>query len=225
MNRYTQAFKLLAMAVALGAASGAQAQAQGDWYVKAGANRISPDVSGGAISAPVLPDTRADVKADTQPILNIGRMLTDNISAEIDLGTPYKHELVGAGAIAGTGKLGTVEVLPPTAFLQYHLFEPAAPARPYFGLGITYAYFQKETGSGALTAILDAGGPPTTFRLKSKWAASFQAGLNVKLGGRWSADFSVIKTKLKTTARFSTGQHMSSRLDPLAVSLGVAYAF
>jgi outer membrane protein len=225
MKSKIHALKLLALAAALGAAGGVQAQAKGDWYVKAGANRIEPKVSGGNISAPVLPDTRADVLPDTRPIVNIGYMLTDNISAEIDLGVPYKHELVGDGAIAGVGKLGSVEALPPTALVQYRFFEPAAKVRPYVGLGITYAYFQKETGSGALTAILDAGGPPSTFSLKSKWAATAEVGLNVKFAERWSADVAVLKTKLKTTATFSTGQYMSSKLDPLTYSVGVVYQF
>ncbi|CAN7585211.1 outer membrane beta-barrel protein [Pseudoduganella sp. LjRoot289] len=224
-NRSKNALQLLALAAALGAASGAGAQAQGQWYVKAGLNKITPKVSGGNISAPVLPDTRSDVLPDTQPIVNIGRMLTDNISAELDLGLPYEHELVGDGAIAGTGKLGTVQVLPPTAFVQYRFFQPASLVRPYVGLGLTYSYFRKETGSGSLTAILDVGGPPTTFKLKSKWAASYQIGASVKLAERWAADVSVVKSKLSTKATFSTGQYMSSKLDPLAVSLGVVYTF
>lgn len=223
--RSKRALQLLAMTAAMGIATGAAAQSQGTWYLKAGINKLTPKVESGPISAPVIPDAKADVKADTKPILNIGYMLTDNFSAEIDLGVPYKHELVGDGSIAGSGKLGTVEALPPTAFLQFHMFEPAAKVRPYLGLGLTYAYFQKETGSGGLTAILDAGGPPVTFKMKSKWAAAFQVGVNVKLADRWSADVSVIKSKLSSTAQFSTGQHMSARLDPLAISAGVGYTF
>jgi hypothetical protein len=56
-------------------------------------------VDSGDVSAPALPGTKTDVGSDTKPRFAIGYMLTDNISAELDLGLPYKHELYGAGAI------------------------------------------------------------------------------------------------------------------------------
>ncbi|MBB3119703.1 OmpW/AlkL family protein [Pseudoduganella violacea] len=226
MNRAAHVLAQAAvLSVALGAASTASAQSAGDWILKVGVNRITPKVESGNVSAPALPESKADVAADTKPIFNITRMLTDNISAELDLGVPYKHDLLAAGSIAGSGKLGTSEVLPPTALIQYRFFEPNARLRPYVGLGLTYAYFQKERGSAQLTALLNTGGPGTTFSLKSKFAASFQIGASLRIDDRWGADIGIIKTKLKTTASFSTGQTMEARLDPLAVSLGVTYKF
>ncbi|WP_256078032.1 OmpW family protein [Massilia sp. YIM B04103] len=228
-NTINRAAHVLAQAAilsaALGAASTASAQSAGDWILKVGVNRITPKVESGNVSAPALPESKADVAADTKPIFNITRMLTDNISAELDLGVPYKHDLMAAGSIAGSGKLGTSEVLPPTALIQYRFFEPNARLRPYVGLGLTYAYFQKERGSAQLTALLNTGGPGTTFSLKSKFAASFQIGASLRIDDRWGADIGIIKTKLKTRADFSTGQTMEARLDPLAVSLGVTYKF
>ena len=152
-------------------------------------------------------------------------MLTDNVSAEIDLGLPYKHDLYGAGTIDGTGKLATAEVLPPTAFIQYRFLPANSVFRPYVGLGITYAMFQKERGSGQLTAVLNTGGPGATFELDDKWAASYQIGGTVKINEKWFLDASVIKTKLKTKAHYSTGQVQDVRLDPLAVNVSIGYAF
>jgi outer membrane protein len=217
--------KLLALAAAMGVASGASAQAAGEWVLKVGINKVDPKVKSDVVSAPALPGSKADIGSDTQPIVTVGRMLTDNISAELDLGLPYKHKIYGAGSIEGTGKLATVQVLPPTFFLQYHLFKPDAMFRPYAGLGATYAYFRKETGSGQLTSLLDPGGPPTTFSLKNKWAASFRLGTSVRINDKWFADVNVVKTRLKTTASYSTGQTMDARLDPLAYGLTVGYHF
>lgn len=223
--RFNSAVKVLALAAAMAAASGASAQSAGTWTVKVGANKITPKVDSGDMTAPALPGTKADVKSDTKPIFTIAYMLNDNFSAELDLGLPYKHELVGAGAIAGTGKLGTSEVLPPTAFIQYRFFQPNSMIRPYVGVGITYAYFQKETGSGAMTALLNPGGPPSTYRLDNKVTASFQVGATWAFNERWFADVAVVKTPLKTTAHFSTGQTQEIKLDPLAVSIGIGYKF
>lgn len=223
-NRNNGVMTLLALA-AMAVSAGASAQAAGDWNVKLGLNKITPHVKSTPVTAPALPDTRADIGSDTQPVLVFTRMLTDNISAEFDLGTPYKHKLYGAGALEGTGVLGTSEVLPPTAFVQYRFFQPSSVVRPYVGLGITYAMFRNETGSGQLSAIGDPGGPPVTFEMKNKWAASAQIGVTVAINEKWNADLNVVKSKLKTTATYSTGNTQDARLDPLAVSIGIGYRF
>jgi outer membrane protein len=219
------AMQLLALAAALGAASGASAQSAGQWMVQVGLNKIEPDVKSDNVSAPALPESKADIGADMQPVFTIGRMLTDNISAELHLGVPYKHKIYGAGSLEGTGKLGTSEVLPPTAFIQYRFFRPDSKFRPYAGLGVTYAMFRNETGSGQLTALLNPGGPPATFSMKNKWAASFQLGATMAIKDNWFADISVVKTRLKTTATYSTGQTQNARLDPTAVAIGIGYNF
>jgi len=218
--------KLLALAAALTVASAASAQqTAGTWLGTLGINKITPKVDSGDVSAPALPGTKADVGSDTKPRFAIAYMVTDNIAAELDLGLPYKHDLIGAGAIQGTGKLGTSEVLPPTAFVQYRFLPANSMFRPYVGLGITYAMFQKETGSGQLTALLNTGGPGTTFKMDDKWAMSYQIGGTVKINEKWFVDATVIKTKLKSTVHFSTGQTQEVRLDPLAVSVSVGYNF
>ena len=224
-KRINSAIKLLAIAAALGAASGACAQSQGEWLAKVGVNRISPDVTSGDVTAPSKPGVKADVGADTKPIFSVGYMFTDHVSAELMLGAPYKHTLYGAGSIEGTGKLGTAEALPPTIFAQYRFLEPSATVRPYAGLGYSYAYFRKETGSAQLTAVLNTGGEPVTYSLDAKHAISFVIGATAKLSDVYYADVNVVKTKLKTTAHFSTGQTLDIKLDPLAVSLSVGRRF
>lgn len=218
--------KLLALAAAMTVASAASAQqGAGTWIGTLGVNKITPKVESGDVSAPALPGTKTDVGSDTKPRFTLGYMFTDNISAELDLGLPYKHDLYGAGAINGTGKLATAEVLPPTAFIQYRFFKPDAKVRPYLGLGFTYAMFQKERGSGQLTAILNTGGPAATFKLDDKAAVSYQIGGTVKINEKWFLDASVIKTMLKTKAHYSTGQVQDVRLDPLAINVSVGYNF
>lgn len=219
------AARLLALAAALSAAGGAAAQAKGDWTVKVGVNKITPKVESGDVSAPALPGTKADIGTDSKPILNLAYFVTDNIAAELDLGVPYRHDLFGAGAIEGTGKLGTADVLPPTLFAQYRFFGANAVFRPYVGVGLTYAYFRRERGSAQLTAVLNTGGPASTFSLEAKWAPSVQLGASYRLNERWSVDGGVIKTKVKTTATYSTGQTQDIRLDPVAVNVGVTFKF
>jgi outer membrane protein len=152
--------------------------------------------------------------------------ITDNITAEVALGTPYKHKLYGAGSIEGVGQLGTVEALPPTAFVQYRFFQPSAMIRPYVGVGVTYAYFQKATGSGKMTALTNPGSStPTTFKIDNKLTYSLQVGTAVNINERWFANVALVKTMLTTDVHFSTGQSQHMKLDPTAAMLSVGYKF
>jgi outer membrane protein len=224
--RVNNVVKMCVLAASFGVASAASAQSAGQWTALAGFNKISPHVESGDISAPALPHSQGNISSDTQPVLVVTYGLTDNISVEGTLGTPYKHKIYGAGAVDGTGQLGTVEALPPTVFGQYRFFEPSAMIRPYVGAGITYAYFQKATGSGAMTALTNPGsGTPTTFKEDNKWTYSLQAGVAVTFSERWFAGLSLVKTKLSTDVHFSTGQSQHMKLDPTSVLVGIGYKF
>jgi outer membrane protein len=227
MNRnFEGAIKLLAVAAVVTASAAVSAQTAGTWSGKIGINKITPKVTSGDMSAPALPGTKADVGSDTEPVFIGSYMITDNISAELDLGLPYKHDLLGAGSISGTGKLGTAKVLPPTLFAQYRFLPASSAFRPYVGLGLTYAYFTAETGSGAMTALTNTGSStPTTFKLDNAFGVTVQLGVTYAFNAKWFADVAVTKTYLKTTAHFSTGQTQDIKLDPVAVSAGIGYHF
>jgi len=218
--------KLLVAAGALAVATGAAAQSKGQFTVSVGANMLKPDVTSGDISAPALPHSQGDVSKDTQPVAVINYGLTDNISIESAIGTPYKHKIYGAGAIAGAGQLGTVQALPAIALVQYRFFSPDSMIRPFVGLGVTYAMFQKERGSFGMTALTNPGaGVPTTFSIDNKWTYSGQVGLQVNVTPKWFLNASYIKTKLSTDVHFSTGQYQHMKLDPDSYILSVGYKF
>ncbi|MFC4932429.1 OmpW/AlkL family protein [Massilia sp. GCM10023247] len=223
--RFNRVVKMLVAAGALACAAGASAQSAGQWTAKFGFNELTPKVDSGNLSAPALPFTRADVKSDIQPVLIFAYGLTDNISLEAALGTPYKHKIIGAGSIAGTGELGTVQALPPTLFAQYRFFSPNATFRPFVGLGATYVYFMKERGSGKLTALTNPGGVPTTFDIDNKFTYTAQLGVAMNFSERWFGDVTVNKSRLRTDVHFSTGQNQHVKLDPVAVVLAVGYKF
>ena len=223
--RLNSVVKMAVAAAALACATGASAQSAGQWTAKFGFNQLTPKVESGDLSGPALPFTKADVERDIQPVLIFAYGLTNHISAEVALGTPYKHKINGAGSIQGTGQLATVEALPAIALLQYRFFEPSATFRPYVGLGATYAYFMKERGSGKLTALTNPGGPATTLSIDNKFTYTGQVGLVVNVSEKWFVDATVNKTRLRTVANFSTGQRQDMKLDPVSVILAVGYKF
>jgi outer membrane protein len=215
----------LVLATLCAISSAAQAQSAGMWLFKGGINTISPSVSSGDLSASSLPGTKVDVKSATSVIATATYLFTDHVSAEAYAGLPYEHEVVGDGALANVGKLGTVKQVSPTVFAQYR-FRPAESVfRPYIGLGLTYAYFYGEEGSAALTALSKPGCPPTRLQAESAWGLSPQVGLTYQINPHWFIDASIVKTFLKTTDTLSTGQKIDVKLDPLSINASLAYRF
>lgn len=213
-------------AVALLGTGAAQAQSAGTYVLRAGATTIMPDVDSGNLTEPSLVGTKVDIKKASQLTGGITYMVTDNWAIDLPLGLPFKHDVVGDGAIANVGKLGTVKSLPMTLMGQYRFGTPTSTLRPFVGAGATYAKFFKPKATAALSG-LTGGTPanPTLLTMKNKAGPTVQLGVAASLGGRWSAEAAVTKVFLKTTGRLSTGQTIETTLDPLAVSLAIAYAF
>lgn len=224
-TRSVAAVQVAVLALALGMSASASAQTAGTWMAKVGYNQITPQVSSGDLSAPAFPGTKTDIKKASAPIFTVAYMYTDNMSVELALGTAYKHDLIGDGAISGVGKIGTVEQLPPTVFAQYRFMQAKSAFRPYVGLGLTYAMFQKETGSAALTATTNTGGTPTTFKVDNAWGVTPQVGVTYAINDKWFLDSSFSKTYIKTKTTLSTGQTQDIRLDPISFSVSVGYSF
>lgn len=218
----TSALMLTALALASNAA---MAQDAGTVAVKFGYNQIMPQVSSGDLSAPSMPGTKIDVKEAGAPILTLTYMYSSSISFELYAGLPYEHDIVGDGAIKGVGKIASVKQVSPTLFAQYRFLDKESTFRPYVGLGLTYAYFYGEEGTGNLTALTNPGGEATLLEVDDAWGLSPQIGATVKIDRNWFVDMSVIKSFIKTTSHLSTGQSIDAKLDPMAINIGVGYRF
>ena len=215
-----------ALSVSLLAATAAHAQSAGSLLLRGGVMQIRPNVSSGDLSAPSQAGTKIDIDSATQIGGGITMMLTDNVAVDLPLALPFKHDIVGAGAIAGSGKLGEVKALPFTLLGQYRFMEATSTLRPYVGGGLTYAKFFKERSTAALSG-LTGGTPanPTTIKVGSKFALSLQLGASVALDDHWFVYASLMHTFLKTRNTLSTGQTLDAKLDPNTISLAVGYRF
>lgn len=219
-------FKLLTALSLLGLAAGAQAQSAGSIVVYGGAAQIRPHVDSGDLSAPSLPGTKIDVKKASQFVGGVTYYWTDNISIDLPIGPAFKHDVVGAGAIEGVGKLGDVRALPVTLLGQYRLGDANSAVRPFVGAGLTYARFFKPKSTAVLTGIT-GGTPsnPTLLSMKSVSGPTVQLGVAVNLTKDISADLAFTKTFIKTTGSLSTGQTIETTLDPTAIRVGIGYRF
>lgn len=216
----------LAAVVTLFVPLAAQAQMVQSWSARIGATHIAPDVTSGDLTAPSFAGTKADIRSATQLSGGITAHLDRNWSVDLPLSLPFKHDIMGDGAIAGVGKIGEVKALPITLLGQYRFLDPQAPVRPYVGLGVTYAKFFKARSTAVLTA-LTGGTPanPTTLSMDSKFAATAQIGANVALKDRWSLNLSATYTPLKTRATLSTGQTLDAKLNPSSFSIELVHRY
>lgn len=233
-----QSFKVLAAAATLLVSASAMAQSAGSWLVRAGVTKLTPDVTSGCLSAPDFGDplpgspglgcSKSDVTSNTQLSGGVTYMYTDNLSVDVPVALPFKHKIIGKGALEGTGEIATVKALPMTVFLQYRFLDAKAKFRPYVGLGATYAYFFDEEGSGKLTALTNPGAgstTPTKVSVDAKFILTPQIGATLALNDKWFVDVALTKSRLSTVTKLSTGQRMDIDLDPSSFSIAVGYKF
>jgi outer membrane protein len=183
-------------------------------------------VSSDALTPPSSPGTTVDIGANTQPTLAVGRMLTDHWAVEVPIGGGYKHSITGTGAIAGVGEIGTVKALPASVFVQYRFLAPTARIRPYAMLGLTYAKFYGERGSATLNSINPLNPPGgTTLSVESRFALTPGFGVMAMINDKWFVDLQYERSLLKTTTTLSTGQSISTRINPDVYQISVGMLF
>jgi outer membrane protein len=211
--------------VTVSAHSTAFAQKAGTFSASIGVTQIAPAVSSGNLSAPSLPGSQVDINNNTQLTGALNYMLSDKVALHLPLGLGFRHDVTGAGAIAGVGKLVDTKVLPITLIGQYRFMEANAAFRPYVGGGLSFVKFYKEKSTSVLTAITAPGGVATTASFESKLAPTIEVGAAFNLNERWYLDASYTKTFLKTRGTLSTGQTIDVKLNPDGYTLQVGYKF
>jgi outer membrane protein len=136
-------------------------QSAGSIVVYGGAVQISPQVDSGDLTAPSLAGTKIDVKKASPFVGGITYYWTDNISIDLPISLPFKHDVVGAGAIEGVGKLGTVKSCRSRCWPSTASATPTAPSAPS-SVRVSYGCFFKPKSTAALSGI--TGGTPATPR-------------------------------------------------------------
>lgn len=212
-------------ALAFVAASAAQAQA-GTIVGRVGFTRIMPQVDSGSLTAPSFENSQINIRPNTQLSGGITYFVDDHLAIDLPLALPFKHDVVGAGAVSGVGKIAEVQALPVTLLAQYYFLEPSQKVRPFVGGGLTYAKFFKERTTAVLSSMT-GGTPsnPTTMEVDPKLGVSLQAGASWRVTERVSLEACLIKTWIKTTAHLSSGQSIDFKINPYTFSLGVGYKF
>jgi outer membrane protein len=204
------------LALGAGAAHAAddfQPKTAGLWMLNVRVTDVDPvagdsvNTAGGAATG-----LKANVNAAVTPSIGLSYFITDHLAIEAIAATS-QHTIKAVGP--GTDMaVHDTWVLPPVVALQYH-FLPASRVSPYVGAGVNYMIFYAGRDRNGVKVSLPDG-----------FGAALQAGVDVALHGKWSANFDVKKVYFSTNANIDNGALKSTvRLDPLVVSAGVGYKF
>jgi outer membrane protein len=193
--------------VSLGMLAGNAMAEQSPWMVRARAVHLDPADKSDPIGGVGASD-HIGVSSKTIPEVDISYFFSPNLSAELVLTYPQKHDVTLDGA-----KVGTFKHLPPTLLAQYR-FMPDAQLNPYVGAGINYTNISKVdllNGAGSLE--------------HKSWGLALQAGVDYKIDKNWSLNFDVKKVQIRSDVFVSGAKVSNVQIDPWLVGVGVGYRF
>lgn len=180
---------------------------KGDWLLRARAVAVHPDEE-----AEVTP-IGGDVNINTAfiPELDLSYFLTDRIALEGIFGI-IPHKAKTKNTAIGDQDVGYIWAIAPTLLLQYH-HEILDGVKPYLGAGMAYVKYFEQSGRHDI-------------QYRDDVAMVVQAGLDVAITERWSANFDLKQAWADTRAKVDGGAVTADvRFDPVVVSVGVGYKF
>ena len=203
--------KKLVLALSLAAvgltATQAMAAEQSPWQVRARVVNISPANGSDAIPGLAAADA-ITVSNKTIPEVDINYYFTPNLSAELILTYPQKHDVA-----LNSANIGSFKHLPPTLTAKYH-FMPEAQMSPYVGAGVNYTRISDVN-------LLNGAGDLE----KSSIGFALQAGVDFKLDKNWSLNLDVKKVQIRSDVLVGGTKVSAVKVDPWLVGVGVGYRF
>jgi outer membrane protein len=190
---------------------------QSPWMIRVRALGVLPQASADwkVVGIP-LPGASAKISDSLVPELDISYFFTQNIAAELVLGTT-PHNISGKGTAINGLAIGRAWLLPPTLTLQYH-FTNFGNFKPYVGAGVNYTFFYGEKAKGAFSSL----------SIDSQVGFALQAGFDYMIDQHWGINVDVKKIWLEPSAKAFLGPVLVTgkvKIDPWLVGAGVTYRF
>ncbi|MEQ6290958.1 OmpW family protein [Vogesella sp. GCM10023246] len=198
--------KKFAIAALVAALSSSAFAAQGDILARLRIINVSPDVK----TDQTLAAVHVDVDDQTVPELDFTYMITNNIGAELILGTA-RHEVT-----SDLGSLGKINHLPPTVTLQYH-FNPEGQIRPYVGAGVNYTRFYKNDLQLPNGTKIDVD--------SNSWGGALQVGTDIAINKDWFVNVDVKKIYIKTDVSAGGSDLGTLKINPWVFGVGIGTKF
>ncbi|MCL2791186.1 MAG: outer membrane beta-barrel protein [Desulfobulbus sp.] len=206
--------KLLISALAfasltLNIAGAAQADQATDtkFVVKLGVADVMPKSNNGT-----LVGLDADVGSSARPSLTLEYMITPNIGVELLAAWPFCNDV----SLAGLGKVGSVDVLPPTLSLQYH-FLPEKTVSPFVGVGINYTFMFSEDAKGAIAG--------SNLDVDNSWGFAAHVGVDFNFDKNWLMTVDARWIQMRNDVYLNGNKIGKVDVNPIVLGIAVGYRF
>lgn len=160
-------------------------------------NGNSPNVAGAKVT----------INDKTFPEVDFAYNFTKNVSAELVLTYPQKHDVSLQGS-----KIGTIKHLPPALMLQYQ-FLPGTTFNPYVGAGLNY------------TRFMSASLPPGITTDKSSVGFAVQVGADVEIAKNMYLNLDFKRVNIETDVKVAGAKLTTLKVDPNLISVGIGWRF
>ncbi|WEV48735.1 outer membrane beta-barrel protein [Acinetobacter sp. ESL0695] len=184
----------------------------GNFQVKIGASALVPSEDNNTLANGAVPHVKADTAYSFTPSIEYFFTNT-NISTELLLATPFKHDVTSNGT-----KIASFKHLPPTLTVKYN-FNNVSQFTPYVGIGATAVLPFSEKTTGPIAGHdLDA---------KVAYGVAGQIGFNFKpkQSTHWGLFADVRYANVKSKLKLDGNNIGDLKVNPWVYTLGYSYHF
>ncbi len=196
---------------------------EGDFILRVGAAHISPNDDSADL---LVPNGKVGVDSATGLGFSGTWMLSDNWGFEVLAALPFKHDIVGEGALSGV-PIGSTKHLPPTFSFQYYPDVQSDSFIPYFGVGVNYTKFFSEEVSSAVRTTL--GSNDVELELDDSFGIAAQMGADWKVGDDLYFNTALWYMQIETEAAVRVNGAVATTVDvdinPWVAMVGLSWKF
>lgn len=218
---------LLTVCVMLTNSTYAETNNNSKFSVDIGYGQLSPNDDNGEVSGPGLPpENSVDVRSSSTVALSVNYYQNKNISYQMYIAPAIDFDIHASGSLKGVGHLTTVDVLLPTALINY-TFDNLGDFKPYVGAGINYTIFTGEKSTPILEGAL---GGQTNVQLKNSFGLALQAGVKFDFNNKWYINANYLWIDVDSTAHINTEEvgtfrTVDLKIDPSVFYISLGYRF
>lgn len=190
----------LLIGLALSGAARADSEVPRHWIARIGIHPVHPKPNG---------NSEFEVDSDAGFSLGTTYLFSKHWALELFAAFPRSHELHDAGG----DRVGSFEMIPTTATVQYHISDQGGRMRAYVGLGVGHASVGSEHTKGALAG--------RNLDIDDATGIAAAVGLDMDIGSKWFVNIDARWLDLNSSLQLDGGRSDRLVLDPYLFGLSI----
>lgn len=189
----------------------------GGWQVKIGGSVLAPSKDNNTLADGAVTNAKADHAFSFTP--SVEYFFGDtNISSELLLATPFKHDVTANVAGGPSETIASFKHLPPTLTVKYN-FKNSTGFTPYIGIGATAVIAWDEETKGSLTG--------TELKAENAYGIAGQVGFNFQPADakNWGVFADVRYADVGSELKWNGQKIGTLEVNPWVYSVGYSYKF